>query len=134
MTSPRDRWSAPVEIDLITTGKQEINGPFEALIWLTDRWPYQRGIHFVGPEAPVAVLWPDTPVWRPQGRRSAALSTRPIATRMTGVLSCSRRRHIPGSQSCRPLSAARSAPARAANPPILTQKYAHAQGDIACQR
>lgn len=47
MTSPRDRWSAPVEIDLITTGKQEINGPFEALIWLTDCWPYQRGIHFV---------------------------------------------------------------------------------------
>ncbi|MBU1314710.1 DUF982 domain-containing protein [Pseudorhizobium marinum] len=47
MTSPRDRWSAPVEIDLITTGKQEINGPFEALVWLTDCWPYQRGIQFV---------------------------------------------------------------------------------------
>lgn len=47
MTSPRDRWSAPVEIDLVTTGKQQVNGPFEALIWLTDSWPCQQGLHFV---------------------------------------------------------------------------------------
>lgn len=47
MTSPRDRWSAPVEIDFVTTGKQHVNGPFEALVWLTDRWPCQQGIRFV---------------------------------------------------------------------------------------
>lgn len=47
MTSPRDHWSAPVEIDLITTGKRQVNGPFEALIWLTERWPCQQGIQFV---------------------------------------------------------------------------------------
>ena len=47
MTSPRDRWNAPVEIDFISTGRQEVGGPFEALVWLTDRWPYPQGFQFV---------------------------------------------------------------------------------------
>lgn len=47
MTSPKAYWSASVDIDFVSTGRQEVRGPFEALVWLTDHWPYRQGIRFV---------------------------------------------------------------------------------------
>lgn len=47
MTSPNAYWSATVDIDFVSTGRQEVRGPFEALILLTDHWPYRQGIRFV---------------------------------------------------------------------------------------
>ncbi|MGK9055658.1 DUF982 domain-containing protein [Neorhizobium petrolearium] len=47
MPGPSDRWSKPVTLDLTTTGRTSVEGPFEALIYLTESWPAHKGLHFV---------------------------------------------------------------------------------------
>lgn len=40
-------WKTPVEIDLGMIGTRTVSGPFDALIYLTDRWPNRSGARFL---------------------------------------------------------------------------------------
>jgi hypothetical protein len=40
-------WSRPVQIELGPSGSRSVNGPFEAMIYLTDLWPNRSGLHFI---------------------------------------------------------------------------------------
>jgi hypothetical protein len=44
---PQANWQKPVRVAFGPLGTEVINGPFEALTLLTDRWPDMRGVHFV---------------------------------------------------------------------------------------
>ncbi len=44
---PQASWQKPVQVAFGSLGTEMINGPFEALAVLTDRWPDMRGPHFV---------------------------------------------------------------------------------------
>ncbi len=44
---PQTSWQKPVEVVFGSLGTETVNGPFEALVLLTDRWPDMRGPHFV---------------------------------------------------------------------------------------
>lgn len=44
---PQTFWHKPVEVTLGQLGTEMVNGPFEALTVLTDRWPDHRGPQFV---------------------------------------------------------------------------------------
>ncbi len=43
----KSSWKTPVEIDLGMVGTRIVSGPFDALIYLTDRWPNRTGPRFV---------------------------------------------------------------------------------------
>lgn len=40
-------WMKPIEFRTPTGGKISIAGPFEALVWLIERWPNRRGLHYI---------------------------------------------------------------------------------------
>ncbi|TXI02953.1 MAG: DUF982 domain-containing protein [Rhizobium sp.] len=44
---PNKDWNTPVEISFRAIGSEAVNGPFEALIVLTDRWPDRSGLNFI---------------------------------------------------------------------------------------
>jgi hypothetical protein len=44
---PNSAWKTPVEIDLGMVGTHTVSGPFDALIYLTDRWPNRSGARFL---------------------------------------------------------------------------------------
>jgi hypothetical protein len=44
---PQASWQKPVHVAFGSLGTEVINGPSEALLLLTDRWPDLRGPHFV---------------------------------------------------------------------------------------
>lgn len=44
---PQPNWHKPVRVAFGPLGMEVINGPSEALVLLTDRWPDERGLHFV---------------------------------------------------------------------------------------
>ncbi|AXV15241.1 DUF982 domain-containing protein [Neorhizobium sp. SOG26] len=44
---PQASWEKPVRVAFAHIGTQVVNGPFEALALLTDRWPDMRGPNFV---------------------------------------------------------------------------------------
>lgn len=44
---PQASWQKPVQVAFGNLGTEEIKGPSEALVVLTDRWPDLRGPHFV---------------------------------------------------------------------------------------
>lgn len=46
MPSRKTRWDEPVEMAL-NSGLQKIEGPFDALKYLTESWPAGRGMSFV---------------------------------------------------------------------------------------
>lgn len=41
------RWTNPVRLGFTQGGMQTVSGPFEALIYLTEKWPNMRGLHFM---------------------------------------------------------------------------------------
>jgi hypothetical protein len=44
---PQANWQNPVHVAFENVGPEVINGPSEALVLLTDRWPDLRGLDFV---------------------------------------------------------------------------------------
>jgi hypothetical protein len=44
---PQANWQNPVHVAFKNFGPEVINGPSEALVLLTDRWPNLRGLDFV---------------------------------------------------------------------------------------
>lgn len=44
---PQTFWQKPVKVAVGQMGTEDINGPSEALILLSDRWPDLRGPQFV---------------------------------------------------------------------------------------
>lgn len=47
MSGPNSRWNKPVELSFSTTGAHEVQGPFEALMHLTENWSAEQELTFV---------------------------------------------------------------------------------------
>jgi hypothetical protein len=47
MSGPSTRWNKPVQISLSKEGSHEVQGPFEALMHLTENWPAEKNLTFV---------------------------------------------------------------------------------------
>lgn len=43
----KSKWNKPVCVMFAQTGMQMVNGPYDALALLTDKWPDMRGMSFV---------------------------------------------------------------------------------------
>lgn len=44
---PGEKWNKPVQVSFEHDGSAVVASPFEALIYLTDRWPNMRGLQFL---------------------------------------------------------------------------------------
>ncbi len=44
---PVTAWGEPVKISMLVSGRQTVEGPFAALIFLLDEWPDLRGPEYV---------------------------------------------------------------------------------------
>ena len=47
MSGPDARWEKPVELSLSKSGSLKVEGPFQALAHLMDKWPAPQDLDFV---------------------------------------------------------------------------------------